>query len=445
MSSGVVRVGVPAGGMSARAAILLFVAAFVSVVGVGLVGDDLAGQAGKHPPSPVASALAIGSAAATQAATPPPAPTVQASPTPDCEPPVIERTSGPLERHAAGLVPAALDGMVQPSEADGQIVVDGRGVMWSYGPGRLGRLDAAGDVVQGWTVSDDIHFGATAVAPAHDGGVWLASDASYYIVWFDGQEFRDVVPMLEGTSAIVEAPDGSLWAAVNGGAVNGGTVGGLAHWDGRGWTNVCTDLPSVWVDRLALDGRGDVWILAYSGISAAVSRFDGRRWTSYGPATGPSWPDFPPTALAVAPDGAVWVSFGNTITRFDGASWIRYAAPSTVDLSGTTSLVVDRDGVAWIAAGTEGQPEDEVVGTHVVRFDGRAWRQYDGRDGLPAAVPGTWVVVSSLAVEERGIVAFAGNRLYRLSDDRWERIDHHAGPPDAVELVVLSAGEAWVA
>jgi hypothetical protein len=134
--------------------------------------------------------------------------------------------------------------------------------------------------------------------------------------------------------------------------------------------------------------------------------------------------------LAVAPDGTVWIIAARGIGRYDG-SWEVYSAANTPELSGQLgALVVDQEGVVWVAVASE----------PLARFDG-SWAVVDPPPG------GRWPVITDLAVgadgtlwvgaHDQGVFAFDGLAWRHFGED-------HGAPARAwVNVVAARDGTVW--
>lgn len=148
-------------------------------------------------------------------------------------------------------------------------------------------------------------------------------------------------------------PDGTIWVVASG---PGGM--GLAHYAGGAWAMV--DLPAghggAFVSDLVVAPNGDVWA---AGVDLAVAgqprqywlaRFDGRTWAVFRPAQalGLTTDDLggwlpPYNALAVGPDGTVWVAGEGGLFRYDGRAWtVLFPGGRHRDVS------VAGDGTVWV-------------------------------------------------------------------------------------------------
>ena len=166
---------------------------------------------------------------------------------PTIESPAPEVTSEPL-------TPSGIE-MLTPSTGDTRkLVADGAGTLWSVeGAGRLMRFDPDTETTMEWTLADDIAFSQVAsIAPSAGGGVWLAGPDAARL--FDGDRLAQVIEAPEPLKHVVEADDGSLWAATESGVV--------LRWDGSGWEDVgpASAGECVWIYALEVDSAGRLWV-----------------------------------------------------------------------------------------------------------------------------------------------------------------------------------------
>jgi hypothetical protein len=356
---------------------------------------------------------------------------------------LLDRT----HRHPAPLVPTGVESLRPQGASFPQVVVDGAGVGWAFGDGTLARLARTSGAVRTWTIADDAAFAvATAIAPARGGGVWLIGESD--VRWFDGERFRDVAPRQSFTDldpggvarpgiVLAEAPDGSP-LGVAGSAV--------FRWDGTAWTAPLGLPPdpqsgSLGAQTIGSDPRdGSAWVANVGPHHRSVARFDGTGWTVHPdvlPAGGGTMGDegLVVRAIAVAPDGTLWLADEFGLTDFDGSTWRRQAVPG---MTGLASLSVGPDGTIWV--GTTGA--DGRAGVEVARYDDRTWSVFDRSDGLPGTPdPRGSPVVATRA----GVFVGASDGIYRLEGKRWERMWplRTPGPRTVTDLLAISSDEAW--
>ena len=439
---------VPQGGLPPRAALALVLVALGSIVGFAVLGKTPEAPAPSWPPAALVgpSPTSRWSPAATATA---PAPTP-----PPCVAPRVAALTVPIARHPRPMNPTGFEVLTPWTGSESSLVADAEGGFWASGSGRLMRLDAKGVVTASWTFAHDVLFGAWGLVPAREGGVWLWGRSS--IAWFDGERFRDVVAtpaLTHGTSWVVdigEAPDGSLWAAVNADPTDPpSSEGTVFHWDGVSCTDVCGPWRSFTLSHLAVDAAGGVWVAADSPLTD-VSRFDGARWSI--PPSDPAWTadrggvNAWAASLVAADDGSLWFAYGG-LGHFEGKAWAS-AGTDAIDLPGTGSLAVAPDGSVWRATGSVSLPGDTWgphTGTAVAHFEGGSRTTYDAADGLPAPRASSSATITAVAASREAVIVATRDGFYRLTGDRWVRAGRSpaTGPAWAQRLLAVSAREAW--
>lgn len=103
--------------------------------------------------------------------------------------------------------------------------------------------------------------------------------------------------------AVHVAPDDTVWVGTWG--------GGVARYDGQGWTNYSAKdgLAGNIVYSIAQDRQGVFWF----GTNRGLSRYDGRSWHNYGRADGLLEDNV--YAIAVAPNGDIWAGTKRGVVR----------------------------------------------------------------------------------------------------------------------------------
>lgn len=245
--------------------------------------------------------------------------------------------------------------------------------------GGHGVLRFDGEEWTRWTAADGLpHDRVTSVAVAGDGAVWAATAAGLARFDGDGWTAHTAVDGLahDETVRVAAGPDGTVWAVTRGETLTGDgtrkrTDYGLARFDGEQWTSWSSDgdLAAEHLGALAVGPDGRVWVdvafgpNASAGDEIGVARFDGEEWTRSTIAEGHHVRNA--NALAVAGDGAVWAGTDHGVYRFDGQQWIGRGTGAGLGDETVHAVVAGDDGTVWAA-------------THrgVRHFDGDAWTSW---------------------------------------------------------------------
>ncbi len=164
----------------------------------------------------------------------------------------------------------------------------------------------------------------------------------------------------------VAIQDNFVWAGWPGNPSGGG---GLVRWSpAENRYDDFSDSPlvasGVWA--LAVAPNGNLWV----GTNHGAARFDGYGWTTFTAADG--LVDNRIETVAVAPDGAVWVGTWQGLSRYRDDAWQTFTVADGLGADYITALDVDADGVLWVG----------TYGGGVSRFDGSAWQTFTTADGL---------------------------------------------------------------
>jgi len=218
---------------------------------------------------------------------------------------------------------------------------------------------------------------------------------------------------------------GALWAVGSGGAV---------RWDlERGtYTKYTVDqgLASNDVTAVAAAPDGAIW---FGTHGSGASRFDGQAWATYAQADG--LPFDKVRSVAVAPDGAVWFStygasrFEGGVSRFDGQAWTTYTLADGLAGNAVWSITFTSDGAAWFGTGFGAS-----------RFDGTTWSTYSQDDGLPDHY------VPDMAVAPDGALWLGtGRGLARFDGTTWTAYTEADGLAlgSVLSVAVASDGALW--
>jgi ligand-binding sensor domain-containing protein len=163
------------------------------------------------------------------------------------------------------------------------------------------------------------------------------------------------------------------------------------------------------IDAVAMAPDGTVWVslsehgeenLATSvSRGAGVARFDGQTWTTYTYTSGGALAGKLVSAIVVTPEGVVWFGTIDGAVRLAGETWTTYTARDGLVEGEVTAIAVAPDGAVWF--GTWGG---------VSRFTSPAtstrgsWTTYTTEDGLPEDWAAEVAMIEGLAVAPDGVV-----------------------------------------
>lgn len=268
-----------------------------------------------------------------------------------------------------------------------KVAVDSKGNKWvgTYGGG-LSRFDG-----REWTLFTPYGGGKTtydrewSIYPIGTGlgdlwvyDIFFDSDETVWIAtWrgvshFDGRTFKTYTQqdglLDKWVYAIAKDRDGIFWF---------GTEGGLSRFDGRQWsgythkdglgaemgtssplgtTNPYADgghhgggekgnqiANPNFVLHIAIDRENIKWIGTWG---AGLSRFDGKRWTTFTAGNGTISGNFI-HALEIDTDGNLWAGTDKGVSRFDGKIWKSYTTADGLLDNNVFSITFDTRGNKW--------------------------------------------------------------------------------------------------
>jgi hypothetical protein len=263
---------------------------------------------------------------------------------------ILDATGWFLMDHQLGLI----------SERVTDVTLDTEGRLWVAG-------DAGVSVFNGrmWTNYRLGVFGDSCEELAFDadGGAWVVHSRGASVLsggqWthYDGQDLGLGEEYLVARDVVVDA-QGSVWVA---------TTSGISVFDGERWAPVGEDsgLITQSAQALAVGPDGRMWV----GHGSGVSVYDGGRWINYGAHTDADVKGGPVgvVALAVTAGGSPWaVTWSGEAAHLEGNAWTVYDSSNSGLVGGRgTAIAIDPQGRVWI--GTE---------WHLTVYDGREWISY---------------------------------------------------------------------
>jgi len=145
---------------------------------------------------------------------------------------------------------------------------------------------------------------------------------------------------------------------------------GLSKFDGANWesfTETGNTFPYS-IDAIAIDSSGNLWlgVFEYYTNKGFVFRFDGSKFTNMDPDT-TIFKNKMVWDIAVDADGVVWFATnGRGILFYDGVSWDSVNQRTSFKVSDyVNSAFVDSDNNKWFGAGAQ-----------LVKYDGISWVRY---------------------------------------------------------------------
>lgn len=311
------------------------------------------------------------------------------------------------------------------------IVVAITGVLFSYS---AKKSRSPGQPV--WT-NYEINAGVFSIAFQGD-AVWVGTDQG--LIQYDlledriTQKYDSRQGLVSDIVTVVKVDSqGHVWAGTHG--------GGLARFDGKRWQNFnVPELADPYVYDLLWDQEGRLWVANWKGVSV----YDGRGWHSYTKADGiiDDWV----YAITMDQEGVLWLGTEGGVSRYNGKNWISYSHKDGIgakleELGGYEKIA----NPSYHHKTTEGKEAEgynpnyilaAAVDDHNVkwfgtwggglsRFDGKGWKNYTTRDGLPGNF------ISDILIDRDGAlwVATEGG-VGMLKHNRWRNLTTQDGLVD---------------
>jgi ligand-binding sensor domain-containing protein len=185
-------------------------------------------------------------------------------------------------------------------------------------------------------------------------------------------------------------------------------------------------LPASRVRRIVQTRDGYLWL----GTAGGAVRFDGVSFTLFNIQTG-SLKDDEVWALRETRDGGLWIgTLGGGATRFSQGTFTTYTKATGLLDDVIRNIDEDTDGSVWFAT-TSG----------VNHYAQGAFTAYTTKQGLAGDV-----VIRIVARTKAGVFVVAGNRLQRLTGDRFVTEDRLARPEEGriSSLTTGRDGSLWI-
>ncbi|TAK06493.1 MAG: hypothetical protein EPO39_08745 [Candidatus Manganitrophaceae bacterium] len=172
-----------------------------------------------------------------------------------------------------------------------------------------------------------------AIAKDHDGNFWFGTEGG--INRFDGKRWTGYTHR-DGLGAEIAAP----------------SSGGAASYEekghhGQGSKENETANPNFVLD-IAVDRENNIWVGTWG---AGLSRFDGKRWTSYTAGSGTIGGNYV-HAVEIDSKGILWAGTDRGVSRFDGKNWKSYTTADGLQDNNVFSIAFDAQGNKWFGTWT---------------------------------------------------------------------------------------------
>ena len=315
-----------------------------------------------------------------------------------------------------------------PHNNIGGIVLDGQGRPW-VAPNRAGLLSHFdGENWITYTTADGLPGGGMNVLAIDEANqLWLAGGAGEIsqvdLTTGSSPDFssRTRLATLDNSIyALARDASGRIWA----GTYEGGLV--LIDGQSRTYYTSANGLAGDFVDDIALDDNGRVWVATDKGLSL----FDGQNWMTYTVEHGLIDNDV--QALVIDGGGRVWAGTGGGLSLFDGSGWTSYTTAEGLAGNDIYTLRLSDDGHLW-AGGRGGLSE----------FDGQTWRVYRTDNGL-----GNLRQASAIAFDLAGRTWFAHSFAeVSVFDGQSLTVYTNPGRPQAGKvrtMVIDRQGQVWL-
>ena len=277
------------------------------------------------------------------------------------------------------------------------------------------------------------------IIPAPDGRLWFpVRYAGNFVVYDPAAGAWTAGVELEATISVAAFSGEALWV--------GTAESGLIRLRGNAQRRFTMEdgLIDGHINALAVDSKDPavLWI----GTDAGVSRFDSAAgtWQNFSSEEA-DLADNAVTGLCADADGRIWAASGAkdydsderaALSVFDGERWTRVGAagaPFDAEAHLIPAMTVDAAGNLWVGADQGG----------VYRWDGAAWRAFNETDGAPSY--GVYAMITApdgslwLSADDDGLYHFH-------PDEGWSHLPLEAWGwhSDAYAMTLLPDGDLWL-
>jgi ligand-binding sensor domain-containing protein len=252
------------------------------------------------------------------------------------------------------------------------ILLDGK-VLWVGTSGGLIRYDTSNDSYRLFDSSNGLLSNGVFHVSRLDGRIVAGTYGGGMAMYDEAKDNWETYNIPEGLGDafvydVLKATNGDVWVATWSGVnrIRGGALKDRSKWDLYTVENTRTGLPNDWVYGLAEGKNGDIWLATEGGLAL----FRNGKWQNWNHQKGLGAPyDVVKNDIQFKNDPAQYSKHHAKQKEEMGLQGVQTAYnPNYI-----VSLIVDRAGIVW--AGT--------WGGGLSRFDGKNWKIYTVKDGLP--------------------------------------------------------------
>lgn len=270
-----------------------------------------------------------------------------------------------------------------------------------------------------WTLLPAIPGNAETITEAGNGelvvGLRRATPLQPTVHRFDGLAWQSLgAPVPPVVHAMATADNGDVYIAGQFSAFSGTAANSIVRWDGANYSALGLGITGA-VETLAIAPNGDLYVAgSFSGAggspAANVARWNGQIWSTLGlaPQTGSA-----ALAMTVATNGDVYLSFAQSLFRFDANGWANVTPPAPIWIA--RDMVAMPSGAIALAGLFLLPGNSALIG--LVEFDNGAVQSFPGvGPNFPISTG------DSVMIAQNGDLLVAGNRSGRWDGSNWTQL-----------------------
>lgn len=314
--------------------------------------------------------------------------------------PFVEVTSTSIESTKISTEVAPFLSMVNVSSCKyanqiRDMTIDPSGYLWTTGPGGIVQWDIQNDQPAIYVLNkicSEYGTAAISLTSTINGNVWVGTDG-YGLFQFDGNIWRShsTKDGLPGNHIrnLVGSSDGTLWVDTAETKIFhvSNWEGTLGKYDGTTWEEIFKESNFY---RIVENPDGGLLIITQSTWLPQIYNFaleyHGNRIEEI---IHHDYSDLY-TAIAISPNGEIWLSSEKGVFRFDGSAWHKLIPPWTgKTINKVVAMAVDNNGTVWFGLSFNPFDSTDKCGyrmgndeSGVYSFDGQNWQHFTTENGL---------------------------------------------------------------